>query len=139
MGEKYRKDNDVLNKKLVEINTSIEEKTKEILVYENKAKKAETDLNLVVDTHEKSETDLSSKLQENGKRIADLLKSESTLKQQLQSKDRVLLQMNTELYELRKKLSGGQSSTKSADDVIKTLTANEDEIKRLQMEIMQLK
>ena len=46
--------------------------------------------------------------------------------------------MNTELYEMRKKLSGGQNSTKSAADVINTLTANEEEIKRLQTEIMQL-
>lgn len=58
--------------------------------------------------------------------------------QQLQSKDRVLLQMNTELYEMRKKVSGGLASTRSAEDVIKTLTANEEEIKRLQTEIMQL-
>lgn len=87
-----------------------------------------------IEERENSSKENSSKLTEAGERISALLRSENSLKQQLASKDRVLLQMNAELFSFRNK----ENPSGKNNDVLKSMLADEGEIAELRAQVAQL-
>ena len=95
---------------------------------------AEQQVTSAIEAREQSQKENSTKLSEAGERITALAKSENSLKQQLGSKDRVLLQMNAELFAFRNKANPSAIN----NDMLKEMQGSEGEMKELRAQVAQL-
>ena len=121
------------------------EKTAEIKNKDALLTTTKNELAVATESLEKERKVNAENLTKAGERIANLLKSEKGLKQQLASKDRVLLQMNSELFMLKSRKNSISSDKPEVEPVEEEAHANlegrvdQEKYNRLNDEVCQLR